>query len=580
MKLGSGRLAAYLLIVLLAAAPVSAAEYHMKLLAVSQGDQIQGSVADLYLRVEPGSGRVFLETFPLSRLDTQISTRFAKEIACNQLDVECGKYDFYYTIKANSAIIAGPSAGAAIAVLTASALNGTLIDEELTITGTINSGGLIGPVGGLPEKIEAAAAGKVKKVLIPKGERFVNQGSQIVDMFYYGRQRGVEVAEVADLNEAFLAFTGSEISSQENFEISPYYTTVMSGLAKGLCDSSAQLKAELGANSTADELAEKAVAAMNNSEYYSAASFCFGANVRYRYDILRKGNASPESLKQQAETLGQEMNAFRESLPKYATITDLQTYSIVQERLQEAEDALNTTFESLQNKDLSYSNYAFAAERFSSAKAWASFFGKPGREFKFDEQLLRETCLSKIYEAQERLEYVRLFFPSALEESSVDIGRAMEDLEERNYELCVSRASRSKAEADVILTLMGVDEKQIEPMLDKKLEAIRRSLAKATSKGVFPIVGYSYYEYANSLRKDDLDSALLYAEYALELSNFDTYFEQPLVKERPETVAADARMLLLAILGGILIGLVGGYSFSRSRRRILIVRAAKLRRKR
>ena len=42
--------------------------------------------------------------------------------------------------------------------------------------------------------------------------------------------------------------------------------------------------------------------------------------------------------------------------------------------------------------------------------------------------------------------------------------------------------------------------------------------------GRFPIAGFSYYEYANSLKNDVPASALLYSGYALELSNMNAYF--------------------------------------------------------
>ena len=75
----------------------------MKLLAVSNEDiNPRGSLADLYLEIKPGSGRVFIDSFPLSKLDTQISTRFAKEVACNFLERDCSNYDFFYSV--NTAI--------------------------------------------------------------------------------------------------------------------------------------------------------------------------------------------------------------------------------------------------------------------------------------------------------------------------------------------------------------------------------------------------------------------------------------------------------------------------------------------
>src|SRR4030042_1424297 len=78
-----------------------------------------------------------------------------KDIACSYLDKDCLKYDFIYTIKAGSPIIAGPSAGGAITLLTISLLEGFELDEGISITGTINSGGIIGSVGGIKEKIDA-----------------------------------------------------------------------------------------------------------------------------------------------------------------------------------------------------------------------------------------------------------------------------------------------------------------------------------------------------------------------------------------------------------------------------------------
>ena len=163
-----------MLVLLLFLLPNAAAKQgHMRLLAVtetSNGDV--GGIADLFLEIKPGTGRVFLETFPLTKLDTQISTRFAKEIACDFLDANCGKYDFFYTITADSSIIGGPSAGSAIAVLTVSLIKDVPLNDEVAVTGTINSGGVIGPVGGIEAKIDAAEGVGMKKVLIPIGEYF------------------------------------------------------------------------------------------------------------------------------------------------------------------------------------------------------------------------------------------------------------------------------------------------------------------------------------------------------------------------------------------------------------------------
>ena len=99
---------------------------HIKLLAVNDlpGEEDQGSIADLYLEIKPGAGRVFIDTLPASKLDTQMSTRLAKNIACELTEKDCSRYDFFYTIRSDSVIVGGPSASAATAILTASVLEG------------------------------------------------------------------------------------------------------------------------------------------------------------------------------------------------------------------------------------------------------------------------------------------------------------------------------------------------------------------------------------------------------------------------------------------------------------------------
>jgi len=212
---------------------VYAEKGHMRLLAVTDTvDGEVGGIADLFLEIKPGSGRVFLETFPLTRVDTQISTRFAKEISCDFADVDCSKFDFFYTITADSPIIAGPSAGAAISVLTFSLIKDVSLDDDVAMTGTINSGGLIGPVGGLKAKIEAADKIGLKKVLIPFGESInggnesrVNESANAsLDLMELRRKYGIEIIEVPTLDDALFEFTGKRFREKKaNLTISQDY---------------------------------------------------------------------------------------------------------------------------------------------------------------------------------------------------------------------------------------------------------------------------------------------------------------------------------------------------------------------
>ena len=95
-------------------------------------------------------------------------------------------------------------------------MDDTPIKEDLTITGTVNSGGLIGPVGGLSPKLEVAQDAGFQTVLIPVGERFVMQEEQTIDLVESSKDIGLDVIEVADIDEMIFHATGRENISRRS----------------------------------------------------------------------------------------------------------------------------------------------------------------------------------------------------------------------------------------------------------------------------------------------------------------------------------------------------------------------------
>ena len=543
---------------------------HMKLLAVKETETgYEGGIADLYLEIRPGSGRVFLETFPLTRTDTQMSTRFAKAIACDFIESDCDDLDFFYTITADSAIIAGPSAGASIAILTVAMLENFDLNENYAITGTINSGGLIGPVGGLKAKVEAAKKAGMKKVFIPAGEIIVRVDNTTVDLKNLSKSLGIEIIEVSTLAEGVKEFTGKEINQKfKKIDISEEYTNTMKNLAKDLCDRSNKLKNEArnsnySANfsalrDNAQNFSSRGREAFERQTFYSSASYCFGANVEYSTLLLLSRNLSKSEATKEIERIKNEIKEFRAKIENIErkTITDLESYIVVEERLVEAQDSANQALEILNSTNRTEKaarTMAYASERISSANSWATFLGKKGKTFNLNKDVLKKSCQSKISEADERKQYVELYFPSTLDNVKKDIDRASSELEKGNYELCLSIASKAKADVDIILSIFGVDSEQYKNIVERKLEIVKNNIAREASKGVFPILGYSYYEYANSLKDSDVFSALLYSEYALELGNLDIYFKESGVKKK--AINIDTK-LLIVFLFGVLIGAV------------------------
>ena len=98
----------------------------------------------------------------------------------------------------------GPSAGAVMTVGFAALLKGDHIRRGIALTGTISKDGTIGPVGGIPDKIRAAAREGYRTILIPQGQR----DDPRWNLNRLAWELNVEVTEVATVEEAYRLMTG------------------------------------------------------------------------------------------------------------------------------------------------------------------------------------------------------------------------------------------------------------------------------------------------------------------------------------------------------------------------------------
>ncbi|MBC8500623.1 MAG: hypothetical protein ISS25_00885 [Nanoarchaeota archaeon] len=516
------RLLNIVIIMLLLIPLVHAKSGKMSLLTVGGPDETKGGVADLFLEVKPGKGTIYIDSFPLTKLDTQISTRFANEVACDFLKKDCSKYDFFYTIRAKATIVGGPSAGAAITVLTISVLSDLELDENTILTGTINSGGLIGPVAGINKKIEAAIDNDFTKVLIPKWQSSLN----ISKIEEKKLDKKITIVKVKNLEEALYHLTGKDFSRvDQNVAVLKEYSNRMEEVAETLCQRSQDILLKI--NETNSSLYTIAENFLNRSEdakiknyYYARASYCFSANLRLR--DIEFSNKSIEELQNLYNETKEDLKSVKESVyqKNLTTLSDLETYMVVKERLSEAEGHFDTiTYENVSSSVLAYTK-----ERLFSAVTWSKFFGLKGRKTELDENHLKNGCLKKIAEAEERINYAELYLPGFLGATKEIVEDAFENYNQGEFALCIFKASKAKAEANILLTALAIHEDEMENVLEEKFEAIKKVILEQEAKKIFPILGYSYFEYSRSLIDYDIVLSLTFAEYALELSKLDMYF--------------------------------------------------------
>ena len=199
---------------------------------------------------------------------------------------------------------------------------------------------------------------------------------------------------------------------------------------------------------------------------------------------------------------------------------------VVKERLDEVRQRLRA-FEEEESIEQKAVILAYAEERYFSVLAWEEFFAMGGKKFELNQEQLNQTCLEKISEAEERFQYLNLFLD--LEDIKAIPERmdlAQQALNRDEPELCIIQAAQAKAEANAILSSLGVEDEEVIKILESKSKAVERVISATNEEDIFPILGYSYYQYAHALQEQDKYASLVYYEYALEMSDLQIYFPE------------------------------------------------------
>jgi predicted S18 family serine protease len=136
----------------------------------------EGAMINVSVEVRPGKGRVLVQTTPLMGLTFQDAANTAAFVAEEQTDMSLSASDVIFSIEARDEVPAvdGPSAGALMALLLIAALEGDDLDDNVTLTGTIDPEGNVGAISGVLLKAQAARdAGKTLLLLPRENSRIV-----------------------------------------------------------------------------------------------------------------------------------------------------------------------------------------------------------------------------------------------------------------------------------------------------------------------------------------------------------------------------------------------------------------------
>ncbi len=518
-----------------------------------------------------GNGHVFVDTLPLTQIDMQGSARLAVKVASALIknDENCtvnpSDYDYFFVVRTSSPIIGGPSAGAVMTLATISLLENWTLNEKTVMTGMINPDGSIGPIGGIPYKIDAAHSVGATRFLIPKGQGTytelvreiitedgwptIRSRTVTTNMADYAMENyGMEVDEVSDINDALRYFTGYYFSMPESDHkiTTKDYVDSMKPLAETILDEARnqyrnasellnKSKSKIPnyypvryrdqvmtfIDDAADRL-EESEEWYEQGLYYSSTSKSFQSLIDSRFVSYSCGYFNSDDEHQYITSILNEVTSFYNNKSREAKsaeiggVVSLQCVGAAQQRASEADLYISGASDSYSEKDYLGMLYklAFAMERSKSVGWWigiASNFNDTGE---ISNTTMENLATEYIEDAQQAIVYSDVIIQEMgkssgyLTDAESLLETARGDLEKDYPAAALFESLDALVKANLAIeTVDGVTQDKI----DRARESASISISRSRNSGIEPVLAVSYYEYAESLANESsLDSAIVY----------------------------------------------------------------------
>jgi len=517
----------------------------MHILAVGEANgRYFGVPTLLKVVVTPGDGEVYLSTEPLTEVDMQASARLAALVAAYVAGKNYFNYDYFISVVSNSTIVGGPSAGAAMTVAIVSALLNKPINESVVETGMIMPDGTIGPVGGIPEKLDAAAEVGAKVMLIPAGQQVAYSLSKhaYVDVVKLGKEKGVKVVEVSTIYDA-LHWFGIDIPRppKAKVKLPPEVVNVIKGWINGSKELYGQIKSRaesevLKAPQVSDvvkQYLDKArqyyvngLKDLKLGNYYSAASDFFASDIyadtAYWIAAIAAGDKSYENLVSRAkDELTQALNTYysvrKDFVGSNVKDVDIAKLSVAVEIASRALDA-NETFNSLPQSAVSYSTIYDAVYAYWRAKTvmdWTKmYYAVPVSGITVNTVSLRRHASLLTYFALTSASYIEsLVGQQSAVTKVLEMADKAKQLLDIDYLAALAEALRASAYASAMLNTAFTTD--VGATADRLRDAALEAAGEAVASGFNPIVALSYVERGDTLRGIDDASAVYFYDLAL-----------------------------------------------------------------
>ncbi|KAF5411889.1 MAG: Archaeal Lon protease [Candidatus Methanocomedens sp.] len=539
VNFGCTRIFTALFLILILAAPVSAInlEEAVTIPLVAAYASFEGETGVLLnatVLVTEGNGYVFVDTQPYTEVDMQGSARMAALVASDVTGIDPSKHDFYFIIEVTSPIIAGPSAGAALTVAAIADIKELPLKEGVVITGMINPDGSIGPVGGIPYKLDAAAQHGATLFIVPEGQTNVfvteskvdHEGAFVtieeetieVDVVKRGRAQGVEVVEAVNIEEAVELLTGYVIEVPEPTKgvWSAEYLDTLRPLSREVLNEANLMY--LGAqnvsprfNSTLElqrEMLDNGQEEYDKEQYYAATNIGLMVlkNLKFIqwWDEYERSDNNESYLNDLFMNVSGEINESRLELERFKQegIMDVDSIGAAEIRVVMAEQFLDDARSSESDVGC-IESLAWASIRADTVHWWLSLVNT---EHITSDAALKERAGWYVGTASSVVTYAQTIITESqslhgllglLNEADDSLERARIEYDRGYYSGAIFDSSLAIVQASTAISLMGYAD--IDTKIERSANAAIIAIEEARDAGIEPILAVSAYEFADSL---------------------------------------------------------------------------------
>jgi uncharacterized protein len=517
-----------------------------------------GVASFITVSASEGDGRIFVDTFPLTQIDTQGSARLAAEAAASLARVDLSKVDLYIVIRSDSPVLGGPSAGGTLAVAILASLLNRTVDPRVVMTGTINPDGTIGPIGGVVQKAEAVHSIGAERFLVPQGQTTARENPDsnvLVDVGEFAlSQWNLTVMEVDDLREAAKWMVGVDIKPAGEGDIDlGKYNEVMSAAAREMLDAANDLARDAGEElesagltfdqrrhldpyNHVDERIDEAEQARVDEKFYLSASYAFQAkiNATYILNALRyfksQRKATAKEVIEEAESIVEDaLETVNET--SFTSVTAFECYAAAEKRAFEALRSSETAWELYYDDRLESALWesAYMSQRAQSALWWASLCQEFPGDIDINGTVLRDVAQEYLADLKYLLAYAQSFGQTgspflAKAEEALQTG-VNDNFEDGAYAAAILESLKARSNVNAHLELAaslasGSAEVVARALLDKvdrEKAAARDSIAASREFGVNPILAISHLEFGESHAEEpdpSLVEAIIELKYA------------------------------------------------------------------